>query len=148
MIADHYLVKKSFGPMIADEEMINGYVRFGHCVVCPPFHVRFWITSLVFSNLWSLCCLSFFSCTVLDYFFGIFKSLVIVLFVLLFMYGFLLLFCIFKSLVIVLVVLLFIFLLYFQTFDHCVVCPSVDVRLLITPLVFSNLWSLFCLSFC
>jgi hypothetical protein len=28
MIADHYLVKKSFGPMIADQEKINGCVRF------------------------------------------------------------------------------------------------------------------------
>ena len=25
MIADHYLVKKSFGSMIVDEEKINGY---------------------------------------------------------------------------------------------------------------------------
>jgi hypothetical protein len=28
MIADHYLVKKSFGPMIADQEKLNGCVRF------------------------------------------------------------------------------------------------------------------------
>jgi hypothetical protein len=28
MIADHYLVKKSFDPMIADQEKINGCVRF------------------------------------------------------------------------------------------------------------------------
>jgi hypothetical protein len=28
MIADHYIVKKSFGPMIADQEKINGCVRF------------------------------------------------------------------------------------------------------------------------
>jgi hypothetical protein len=28
MIADHYLVKKSVGPMIADQEKINGCVRF------------------------------------------------------------------------------------------------------------------------
>jgi hypothetical protein len=28
MIDDHYLVKKSFGPMIADKEKINGCVRF------------------------------------------------------------------------------------------------------------------------
>jgi hypothetical protein len=28
MIADHYLVKKSFGPMIADQEKMNGCVRF------------------------------------------------------------------------------------------------------------------------
>jgi hypothetical protein len=28
MIDDHYLVKKSFRPMIADQENINGCVRF------------------------------------------------------------------------------------------------------------------------
>jgi hypothetical protein len=28
MIANHYLVGKGFGPMIADEEKINEWVRF------------------------------------------------------------------------------------------------------------------------
>ena len=100
-----------------------------HCVVCPSFDVRLLITHLVFSNLWSLCCVSFFWCTPSDYSLGIFKPLIVVLFVLLLMYGFWLL------------------LWYFQTLDHCVVCPSFGARHLITPLVFSNLWSLCCLSF-
>ena len=98
-------------------------------MVCTSFDARLLITPVVFSNLWSLCFVSFFWCIASDNFFGIFKPLIIVLLVLLLMHGFWLL------------------ILYFQTFDHGVPCPSFDARLLITPFVFSNLWSLCCLSF-
>ena len=78
---------------------------FGHCSVCPSSY------PLISSNLWSLQCLSFFVS------FGIFKPLVIAVFVLLRI------------------------LWYLQTFGHCSVCPSSY------PLISSNLWSLQCLSF-
>ena len=128
------------------------FKTFDHCVVSPSFEARLLITHFVFSSLWSLCCLSFYWCTVSDYSFDIFKTLIFVLVVLLLMHGFWLLLWFFKSLVTVLFVLLlmhdfWLLLWYFQTVDHRAVCPSFNARLLITHLVFSKLWSLCCLSF-
>ena len=71
-------------------------------------------------------CMSFFNLRHSDYSFGIFKHLAIVLSVLQF-----------KT--------FWLPLWYLQTFGHCIVCLSFNLRLLITSLVSSNIWPLYCL---
>jgi uncharacterized membrane protein len=71
-------------------------LSFGHCIVCPSIYAS-------------------------DYLFGIFKQLVIVLSVLLFM-------PLITSLV---------------SFGHCIVCPSIYA----SDYLFGIFWPLYCLSF-
>jgi hypothetical protein len=80
---------------------------FGPCVVCPSVIDGLWLSLLVSSNFWPLCCLSFCDCRSLVSSFGFFKLLAFVLSVLLWLTVFDYLFW------------------YLQTFGPCVVCPSV-----------------------
>ena len=116
------------------------------------------ITQFVFSNLWSLCCLSFFWYTVSDYFFGIFKPLIIVLFVLPLMYASDYPIGILKPLTNVLSVPVWFTasdIWYLQTFNTYVVCSCLiysmwtlccqclDFPFLVTHSVISNIYLIF-----
>jgi hypothetical protein len=114
---------------------VSGYLfwylqTFDPCVVCPSVIDGLWLSLLVSSNLWPLCCLSFCDCGSLVSSFDFFKLLAFALSVLLWMMVFDYLFW------------------YLQTFDPCVVCPSVIDGLWLSLLVSSQFWPLCCLSFC
>ena len=103
---------------------------FGTCVVCPSVIDGLWLPLLVSSNFWLLCCLSFCDWRSLIISFGFFKLSALVLSGLLW-----------------LTVSGYLFW-YLQTFDPCVVCPSVIDGLWLSLLVSSQFWPLCCLSFC
>ena len=103
---------------------------FGTCVVCPSVIDGLWLPLFVSSNFWLLCCLSFCDWRSLIISFGFFKLSALVLSGLLW-----------------LTVSGYLFW-YLQTFDPCVVCPSVIDGLWLSLLVSSQFWPLCCLSFC
>ena len=127
----------TLGPCVVCPSVIDGLwlplwflQTFGTCVVCPSVIDGLWLPLFVSSNFWLLCCLSFCDWRSLIISFGFFKLSALVLSGLqwLTVSGYL--------------------FWYLQTFDPCVVCPSVIDGLWLSLLVSSNFRPLYCLAFC